>query len=227
MAARAKARLDDIVESATRIFSEKGYRRTLVTDVAADLGIAPGTIYTYVESKEALFNLVIERASGVTTEPDHLPVPGTDLATTERRCIEAFRRTARLDALRDATRHEKADDIVAELTAIVRDLFSMVAASRHLIRVIERSALDLPNLHTGFYAKGRRPFLARLEAYLEARIASGQLRAVPDTAATARFIVESISWFANHRHGDQDTSNIDDDAALAVCVDMLVHALVP
>jgi AcrR family transcriptional regulator len=227
MVPRPKARLDDIIESATRIFSQKGYRRTLITDIATDLGIAPGTIYTYVESKDALFQLVIERASGVTNTPDVLPVPTPDPELATKHTIQAFARTARLSQLIAAVEREKADDIAQEVEAIIRELYEMIAGSRHLIRLAESSALDLPGLHTGYYAKGRRPFLRKIETYLDARIAVGQLREVPDSAATARFIVESISWFANHRHGDQDSSNIDDDAAMTVCVDMLVHGLLP
>jgi AcrR family transcriptional regulator len=227
MPPRPKARLDDIVESATRIFSEKGYRRTLITDVASDLDIAAGTIYTYVESKDALFHLVVERASGVTTTPPSLPVASPDAGETAQYCIQAFARTARLEELKAALHREKADDIAQEVEGIVRELYGMVARSRKLIRLVERSAIDLPELRTGFYVKGRRPFLSKIEAYLDARIANGQLRQVPDTAATARFIVESISWFANHRHGDQDSSNIDESAAEQVCVDMLVHGLIP
>ena len=90
-----------------------------------------------------------------------------------------------------------------------------------------QTAIDLPELRTGFYVKGRRSFLKKIEAYLQARIDNGQLRPVPDTAAATRFIVESISWFANHRHGDQDSANITDDGAEQVCVDMLVHGLLP
>jgi AcrR family transcriptional regulator len=227
MPPRPKARLDDIVESATRIFSDKGYRRTLITDVASDLGIAAGTIYTYVESKDALFHLVVERASGVTTTPPTLPVPSPDPGETAKYCIQAFKRTARLAELNAALAREKADDIAEEVETIVRELYGMVARSRQLIRLVERSAIDLPELRTGFYVKGRRPFLNKIETYLDARIASGQLREVPDSAITARFIVESISWFANHRHGDQDSKGISDDAAEQVCVDMLVHGLIP
>src|SRR5882762_9146588 len=117
MPPRPKARLDDIVESATRIFGEKGYRRTLITDVASDLGIAPGTIYTYVESKDALFHLVIERASGVTTTPEYLPIPTPDPEDTANLTIQAFSRTARLTELAAALHREKADDIDEELTA--------------------------------------------------------------------------------------------------------------
>src|SRR3982074_2637234 len=121
MPPRPKARLEDIVESATRIFSEKGYRRTLITDVASDLGIAPGTIYTYVESKDALFHLVIERASGVTTTPPALPIPAPDPGETVKYSVQAFGRTSKLAELNAALQREKADDIAHEVEAIVRE----------------------------------------------------------------------------------------------------------
>jgi AcrR family transcriptional regulator len=224
---RPKARLDDIVESATRIFGEKGYRRTLITDVATDLGIAPGTIYTYVESKDALFHLVIERAAGDTTVPASLPIPSPDPAETMKYSVNALGRSSKLAELNAALDREKADDIAQELEAIVRELYGSIARGRKLIGLIERSAVDLPELRAGFYLKGRRGFLKKIETYLTRRIDNGQLRAVPDTAATTRFVVESISWFANHRHGDQDSSNVTDESAEQVCVDMLVHGLLP
>jgi AcrR family transcriptional regulator len=227
MVPRPKARLDDIVESATRIFGEKGYRRTLITDVASDLGIAPGTIYTYVESKDALFHLVIERASGVPSTPSTLPIASPDPGETVKHSVQALGRTSKLSALNAAADREKADDIAAEVEAIVRELFNSIARGRTLIGLIERSAVDLPELRAGFYLKGRRGFIKKIETYLSMRIESGQLRPVPDTAATARFLVESISWFANHRHGDQDSGNITDEMAEQVCVDMLVHGLLP
>jgi AcrR family transcriptional regulator len=227
MPPRPKARLDDIVESATRIFSEKGYRRTLITDVASDLGLAPGTIYTYVESKDALFHLVVERAAGLATTPASLPIPSPDPGETAKYSVRALGRTSKLSELNAAVAREKADDVAHEVETIVRELYGSIARGRTLIRLIERSAVDLPELRTGFYLKGRRSFLGKIESYLESRIASGQLRPVPDIAATARFIVESISWFANHRHGDQDSANVTDETAEQVCVDMLVHGLLP
>jgi AcrR family transcriptional regulator len=224
---RPKARLDDILESATRIFGEKGYRRTLITDVASDLGIAPGTIYTYVESKDALFHLVLERASGVSTVPPSLPVPSPAPGDALKQSVQAFARTSKLTELAAAVEREKADDITEEVSTIVRELYRSIANSRKLIGLVERSAPDMPDLRMSFYVKGRRAFLKKIESWLESRIAVGQLRPVPDTAATTRFIVESISWFANHRHGDQDSTNITDEAAEQVCVDMLLHGLLP
>src|SRR3981081_4591323 len=102
MPPRPKARLEDIVESATRIFSEKGYRRTLITDVASDLGLAPGTIYTYVESKDALFHLVVERAAGLATTPASLPIPSPDPGETAKYSVRALGRTSKLSELNAA-----------------------------------------------------------------------------------------------------------------------------
>jgi len=48
-----KDRFQDLVEAASAVFLEQGYRRTQIADVAARMGLAKGSVYTYVESKEA------------------------------------------------------------------------------------------------------------------------------------------------------------------------------
>ena len=44
-----------IIEQALRSFSERGYYRTRMADIAGDLGGSKGAIYQYFESKEQLF----------------------------------------------------------------------------------------------------------------------------------------------------------------------------
>ena len=51
-------RFDQLVRTAAEVFIRNGYRRTQMADVAEALGIAKGTVYLYVESKEALFDVV-------------------------------------------------------------------------------------------------------------------------------------------------------------------------
>jgi len=48
-----------IVESARRFFTTGGYERTALADVAREIGIAEGTVYTYFPSKRALLHRVI------------------------------------------------------------------------------------------------------------------------------------------------------------------------
>jgi AcrR family transcriptional regulator len=45
-------RFDQLVDCATKVFVEQGYRRTQMADVAEVMGVAKGTLYLYVESKE-------------------------------------------------------------------------------------------------------------------------------------------------------------------------------
>ncbi len=59
-AKKADDRRKKIIENASRIFSEKGYRGTTVDDVVQATGIAKGTFYLYFESKEELLIEVIK-----------------------------------------------------------------------------------------------------------------------------------------------------------------------
>lgn len=52
------------------------------------------------------------------------------------------------------------------------------------------------------------------------------LRPVPDVATAARFIVETIAWFAWHRKGDPDSAMIGDDQARATVRYLIVAAFV-
>jgi len=41
-------RLDDLIETATNLFIQKGYRRTQMADVTQAMGLSPGAVYRYV-----------------------------------------------------------------------------------------------------------------------------------------------------------------------------------
>ena len=49
-----------IREAALRVFARKGYRNAVVEDVAAEAGVAKGTVYTYFDRKEELLGAVHE-----------------------------------------------------------------------------------------------------------------------------------------------------------------------
>jgi AcrR family transcriptional regulator len=223
---RPHDRLDRLLDCAVAVFTERGYRRTQMADVAAAMGVAPGTLYLYVESKEALFHLLIERGwTEVRTPPPALPVrtpaPGATLRVLRARLMRA----TRLPTLRAARTRRQVADTRAELESIVRELYAMVTRHRHGIRLLERSALDWPELAALFYDDMRRRMLQDLTGYLQRRIAQRRLRPVPDVAAAARLINETVAWFAMHRYGDKQSADVSDAAAEATVVDVLVHAL--
>ncbi len=48
-----------ILDAAFDAFGENGYRNTTIKDIADIAGIAPGSVYTYFEDKEALFRSTV------------------------------------------------------------------------------------------------------------------------------------------------------------------------
>jgi len=59
---RSAAKRERIVEAAMRAFAENGYQGTKVEDVAAELGIAKGSIFQHFGSKAGLFFAAYQRA---------------------------------------------------------------------------------------------------------------------------------------------------------------------
>lgn len=53
-----------IIESALRVFAEKGYHDATIADVVRDSGLSVGAIYTYYRSKDELFLATCEISTG-------------------------------------------------------------------------------------------------------------------------------------------------------------------
>src|ERR1043165_6355369 len=58
-------REDQVRAVALRLFKEKGYHATSMRDIASEVGINKGSLYSYIDSKEDLLVPVFERAMGV------------------------------------------------------------------------------------------------------------------------------------------------------------------
>jgi AcrR family transcriptional regulator len=57
----AAERRRDMIDAAVKLFSDRGYQETTVQDIAAEAGVATGSVYIYFASKDALLNAVNER----------------------------------------------------------------------------------------------------------------------------------------------------------------------
>jgi len=223
---RAPGRLQDILDAACDVFSTVGYRRARMQDVAQAAGVSPGLLYTYAAGKEALFSLVIQREGGVDVDALALPVPNPDAQDLEAIVERVLRAAMKAPSLQAAERTPVTTDARAELSAIVAELYDRISHARRLLRLVERTALDWPELADHFYNRGRRPFVQRLGRYIARRTRSGDFRSVPNPEVAARFIIESASWFANHRYGDHDGAAIDDAVARATVIELATNSLV-
>jgi AcrR family transcriptional regulator len=220
-------RLERLVDAATRVFVEQGYRRTQMSDVADALGVAKGTVYLYVESKEALFDLVVRAADAPRPlrPPGPLPLRTPKAGATLRYVRDRLAAGAQLATLTAALQRKRTRDARAELRGICEELYAVLARNRHGIQLIDRSARDQPEL-AALWFEGSRGGLVRLLAdHLRRRIEEGALRAVPDVDAAARLILETLAFWAVHRHWDSHPQPIRDETARDTAVSFVVNAL--
>jgi AcrR family transcriptional regulator len=220
-------RIAQLVRCAAQVFIAQGYRRTQMADVADALGVAKGTLYLYVESKEALFDLACRYADcppdaeDAPAFPVRTPKPGTTL----RFVREELERHQSIAALTAALARKRITDPPGELRAIVDELYDQLARNRRRIKLIDTSARDYPELAALWFEGARGGFLSLLRDYLESRISRGLLMPVPDVAAAARLILETTVFWAVHRHFDSRPETISEELARDTVVHFVVRAL--
>ncbi len=75
-----------VLQAALKVFSEKGFRKATIRDVATEAGVADGTIYNIFENKAALLRGILE------SHPGEMPIPDIakeDAASFLKQMIEA------------------------------------------------------------------------------------------------------------------------------------------
>jgi AcrR family transcriptional regulator len=198
-----------------------------MADVASAMRVAKGTLYLYVESKEALFDLVCRYADCL---PDAAPTPAFPIRTprtgaTLRFVREELEKNRTVPALTAALGRRRIADAPGELREIVSELYDQLARNRRRIKLIDTSARDYPELAALWFEGARGGFLALLRDYLESRIGRGLLEPVPDIAAAARLVLETTVFWAVHRHFDSHPERISDELARETVAHFVVRAL--
>jgi AcrR family transcriptional regulator len=212
------------VQVATEVFIQLGYRRTQMSDVADALGVAKGTLYLYVESKEALFDLVVrsadvEDSAGVPVElPVRTPARGATLEHVRERLAQSAP-PASLTA-------KRAGPIRVELERIVRELYDTLHRQRTAIKLLDRCAHDYPELAAVWFSGGRGYLLELLTRYLESRMRRGVLPRLSDPALAARLIIENVALWAVHLNWDPSPQAMDAREAEETVVRFVVNGLV-
>jgi AcrR family transcriptional regulator len=54
-------RRSEILSAATKVFGSKGFEGTRMEDIAAEADLAKGTVYVYFQSKDEIYEAVVEQ----------------------------------------------------------------------------------------------------------------------------------------------------------------------
>lgn len=188
---------DRIVDEAMRLFSERGYRATSVTDIEAASGLSPGAggIYHHFPTKESVLKAGIER------------------------------RLARLEALRDIRDAlTPLDDLRAELTVMARFVLRELHDEAPLLRILVSETRSRPQALTETLASLVSSTIASFGSWLGDRIPGNSSEA--DRAALASLAIGSlISPSLLGDVLELMTPEVDDEATVATWVRMMMAVL--
>ena len=223
-----EAWIDDLVAAAAEAFTRDGYRRTQMADIARAMGVSAGSLYRYVTGKEALFDLVVQRAfAKVPPSLPALPIPAPGREALLQHLRERGDWQADLPTLvHAATPRSRTRDIGREVASVIGELFDYLSRQRQGLALIERCAADRPELVAVYFGELRSSLLESLERWIERRAAQGHFAPVGSAAATARVLIEGVAYLAWKRHRDPWPDAYDQPVARETVISLYTRALV-
>jgi len=217
-------RFDQLVRGATEVFISSGYRLTQMSDVAQAVGVAKGTLYGYVESKDSLLTLCLLHADSVgpISLPEALPVPTLPPGQLGQMVKDRLRAQVGLPILSKALERSRAEDPAAELRAVIGEFFDLMSDNRHAIKLLDR-CVDHPEIRDLWQTEGREQSRLMIARYLEERAGSGQFRPISDVRIAARLLIETVATWAVHIHWDRSPEQLDAAASRETVIAFLVR----
>lgn len=204
--------LDHIIDSARSVFIADGYRHARVDVIARLAGVSVGTVYRYVEGKEALFELVLRRVAG---DPTVAAVPRPFRAGRAPALVTHLRgrltESAPLARLRATVSIDPPADAAGEFEDIVRAVYRWHVEYGDALSLIARRARDRPDLAM-MDDTLRRDLHALLTRYLKRRMTSGIVRSLPDVNLAAWVLAMNCATLAAESDVSRDAQATEDSA---------------
>jgi AcrR family transcriptional regulator len=223
---RPHNRLDVIADAATEVFIKQGFAGAGVAQIAHQAKVGPGTIYLYVESKDALFDLAIRRAlEDPTVWTMALPHPAPSHGAVADAVWRCLQNAAHFPQLWLAAESPPPLDIRKEASGVVAELYTWLHRYRRAIKLAERCAGEWPDVEQLFQRRFWRGGVHRVAEYLARRIREGALPPRRDTVAAAHLLIESLAWMAVHRHWSSEGVELAEELGAETAQQMLLAAL--
>lgn len=196
--AKREERRRGILDASRRIFAQRGYHKTKVSDILRECGIARGTFYLYFDSKENVFRELLD-----------------ELLTELRSSI------AGVNTSDDAPPFE------AQLTQIVHRILHKVVENRSLTTIVLREAVGLDQEVDARLQRFYRGIHEYLVYSLNNGKKLGLLRPAVDVDVAASCIVGSIRQVIEQVVISSPDEDPDVDALAQGLLDFNLRGLLP
>jgi AcrR family transcriptional regulator len=182
MRKRKPGRLRDIAAAALAVFIRQGFRLTQMSDVAREAGISVRALYSYVDSKDASFELAFAHALGDLPEQD-VPFRASGRASAGSTFGAKLTKSIRWPVLKKTL--EERQLTADSLANVVDELFTAVSQHRYLIWLLDRCSAEAAELGNIYQTTVRAHYFADFTSLIEI-VTTGRELASEETAARAR-----------------------------------------
>ena len=97
---RGRRTRDKLLAAARRLFEDRGYAATRMSDISIEAQVSHGTVYTWFTDKEAvlraLVDVIVSEAYAALAVGDEISDPLARMAEANRRYLQAYRRDGRM-----------------------------------------------------------------------------------------------------------------------------------
>ena len=195
----SKDRRGEILQAASELFAQRGFRGTTTRDLAAQAGVNEAIIFRHFKTKQDLYSAILDMKAC-----ENRPLGCEDLE--------------RLQASGD-------DQSVFEATGRAA-LTNLLENDAQFFRLLLHSGLEGHELSEMFYASYVRPGREALASYIQKRIDDGAFRPMDPTLAARAFMGMFVSYVLGQAvFRFQPTPPIDNETALRTFVSIFLSGI--
>ncbi|MGB7291916.1 MAG: TetR/AcrR family transcriptional regulator [Thermodesulfobacteriota bacterium] len=193
---KVKAR-EKILETAIKLFSEKGFNGTTTKEISELAGVNEALIFRYFSTKRDLYSAIIERK--IREEPSlELPLEGSQDKTHDWQIFES----------------------------LARRMIEKARVDAAFVRLLYFSALEGHELSTMFFETYVKNLRTLLSDYIEKGIKEGSFRKV-NTLFAGRAFIGMVSNYiiARELFGDTTNEKFTDEEAVGCFTDVFLYGI--
>lgn len=214
-------RLHSIYMAAGRLFNRRGYADTKVSEIAAEAGIATGSVYNLFTGKKSILTFVIRASleTGYLDSDMALPIEEADSSLLMRLWKQAYDKIA--NHILKITGPD--GTINRSFVQMVSDLFDMSADYLLAFGNIERNADLLRELADAFLPARIEAFVT-VEKNLKLYEEAGEIRKIDYSLVHVQSILDILTWWAMNAYIAMPEVSVPREIAKKIAVDLLSHA---
>lgn len=193
-------REEEILNSAIKVFSRKGYSAATTSEIAKEAGIAEGTIFRYFNTKKDILKSAFMRLS------------------------KAFSKELAIERIEKVLEDYREKDEKEVIKAIMRDRLELIKENKELIKVIFTEVQFHQDFREVFIKNVVVPAKKSLENYITAGIKKGVFRNVNVTMAV-RTLVGIFAAFIIQSELVPEMLSIDEEKQIDEMANMFLYGI--